>query len=164
MNFWERYPQINKYKIVFDNQMTVFTYEQLLPDVDQNGITENIMGPNRANRQEEYKFSIKRVGNPIDLSLLRSLKEFYSTENGDNVTSNSLQNIKKVVSIVSHEHCSSNAEHIYNRSFFSQPVSEDRYGCWDLGLGKALWRGFYSCLVFAKGSYQLLMNLDGKYE
>jgi hypothetical protein len=122
------------------------------------------MGPNRANRQEEYQIFIKRVGDPIDLASLHSLKEFYETENDDNITFNELPNIKKVVSIVSHEHCSSNAEHIYNRSFFSQPVLEDRYGYWDLGLGKALWRGFYSCLVFAKGNYQLLMNLDGKFQ
>lgn len=42
------------------------------------------------------------------------------------------------------------------------PTTDGNYGNWDLGLGTALWRGFYSCLVFAKGEHKLLMNLDGK--
>jgi hypothetical protein len=122
-----------------------------------------VVGPNRANRQEEYQVSIKHVGSPIDLALLPLLKELYQMENNNNITLNTLQNIKQFVSIVLHERCSSHADFIYNRSFFAQPVSPDKHGDWDLGLGTALWRGFYSCLVFAKGTHQLLMNLDCKH-
>jgi hypothetical protein len=69
-----------------------------------------------------------------------------------------------MLSIVLHENCSSLADFIFARLFFSQPLPQDRYGSWDLGLGKAVWRGFYSCLVFTKGRHQLLMNLDGKLQ
>jgi len=126
------------------------------------GIVEHITGPNRAHRQEEYEICIKQVGNPVDLSLLRSLKEFSETKSDDNIELNDLQSVKQMLSVVLHEHCSSQAEFIFNRSFYSQPAVEDRFGNWDLGLGKAAWRGFYSCLIFSKGAHQLLMNLDGE--
>jgi hypothetical protein len=125
-------------------------------------MTVKVMGPNRNNRQVEHKISVKQVGDPVDLSLLRSLKQIYETKSDDNVNLEDLQSIQQTLSVVLHEHCSSRAEFIFGRSFFSQPVSDDRYGNWDLGLGKALWRGFYSCLIFSKGRHQLLMNLDGK--
>jgi hypothetical protein len=122
------------------------------------------MAPNRADCLEEYKVSIKQVGNPIDLHLLRSLREFYESGNNNDINSKDIHSIKQVLSLALHENCSSRADFIYNRSFFSQPASENAHDCWDLGLGKALWRGFYSCLVFSKGHHQLLMNLDGKYK
>jgi len=43
------------------------------------------MGPNQANHLEEYKMSIKQVADPLDLSLLRFLKEFYETKSDDNI-------------------------------------------------------------------------------
>ncbi|CAF1537908.1 unnamed protein product [Rotaria sp. Silwood1] len=154
------YSQINKYKIVFDNHHIIFTMDQPLPNVDKIGITGKIMAPNRFNRQEEYQISIKRVGNSIDLRLLRSNNEFYDTENNSNNSLNDIQIIRQMLSIVLHENCSSNAAYIYNRSFFAEPILENKHGYWDLGLGKALWRGFYSCLVFTNGPNRLLMNLD----
>ncbi|CAF3918070.1 unnamed protein product [Rotaria sordida] len=157
------YTQINKYKIVFDNHHIIFTIDQPLLNIDENGITEKIMAPNRINHQEEYQISIKRVGNPIDLSLLRSLDEFYNTKTNSNINVNDVQIIQQILSIVLHENCSSNATYIYNRSFFAQPILENKHGHWDLGLGKALWRGFYSCLVFTNGTNRLLMNLDMSY-
>jgi hypothetical protein len=128
------------------------------------GIIEHVTGPNRAHRQEEYDISIKQVGNPLNLSLLRSLKELSETKSDDNIKFNDLQSVKQMLSVVLHEHCSSQADFIFNRSYFSQPAVEDRFGNWDLGLGKAIWRGFYSCLMFSKGTHQLLMNLDSKIQ
>lgn len=128
------------------------------------GIIEHVTGPNRAHRQEEYDISIKQVGNPLDLSLLRSLKELSEMKSDDNIKFNDLQSVKQMLSVVLHEHCSSQADFIFNRSYFSQPVVEDRFGNWDLGLGKAVWRGFYSCLMFSKGTHQLFMNLDSKIQ
>jgi hypothetical protein len=122
------------------------------------------MGPNRANRYVEYQVSIKLVGNPIDLRSLCSFEGMYESKSNTNIESDDLQHIKQVLSIALHEHCSSQADYIYNRTFFTQPVLQNRYSHWDLGLGKAAWRGFYSCLVFTKGRHQLLMNLDGKYQ
>jgi hypothetical protein len=98
----------------------------------------------------------------VDLSLLQNLSHFHGTGNESNERLEDLEKIKQVLSIALHEHCSSHAEFIYNRSFFA-PTPEGRHGEWDLGSGKALWRGFHSCLVFAKGKHQLLMNLNGKY-
>ena len=121
-----------------------------------------IRGPNRNNILGEYDVTVKKVGNPIDLACLGALKDFSQAQNDDNINIDELQSIKQMLSIALHEHCSSNADFIVNRSFFSRSVATDRYGSWDLGLGKAIWRGFYSCLVFGKGEYQLLMNLDGK--
>ncbi|CAF4212234.1 unnamed protein product, partial [Rotaria sordida] len=83
-------------------------------------------------------------------------------ENLSNYTPEDLQDIKQILSIALHEHCSSHAAFICNRSFFA-PTKDGEHGVWDLGLGKALWCGFYSCLVFAKGTHQLLMNLDVKH-
>ncbi|CAF1546280.1 unnamed protein product [Rotaria sordida] len=157
------YTQINNYKIVFDTHHIIFTIDQPLPNIDENGITEKIMAPNRINHQEEYQIFIKRVGNPIDLSLLHSLDEFYNTKTNSNINVNDIQIIQQILSIVLHENCSSNATHIYNRSFFTQPTLQNKHDYWDLGLGKALWRGFYSCLVFANGTNRLLMNLDMSY-
>jgi hypothetical protein len=121
-----------------------------------------IMGPNRSNRQEPHKVIIQPVGQPLDLALIRDLHQLFDPNNNSNDRVEDLQDIKQVLSIALHEHCSSHAEFIYNRSFFS-PAIDGQHGEWDLGLGKAMWRGFYSCLVFAKGTYQLLMNLDGKF-
>ena len=121
-----------------------------------------IMGPNRANRQVPYQVTVLQSNEPLDLSLLGNLEELYRATNESNERLEQLQSVKQVLSIALHEHCSSHAEFICNRSFFVNPTN-DRYGMWDLGLGKALWRGFYSCLVFAKGSHQLLMNLDGEW-
>jgi hypothetical protein len=120
------------------------------------------MGPNRSNRQEPHKVIIQRVGNPVDLALIQNLSELFDTANASNDRLEDLQSIKQVLSIALHEHCSSLATFIYNRSFFTL-TDESRHGVWDLGSGKAMWRGFYSCLVFAKGRNQLLMNLDGKF-
>ena len=104
---------------------------------------------------------VQRVGKPVDLSLIRNLRELLDSTALSNDRVEDLQEVKQVLSIALHEHCSSNAEFIYNRSFFA-PAVEGKYGEWDLGLGKAMWRGFYSCLVFARGTHQLLMNLDGE--
>lgn len=120
-----------------------------------------IMGPNRANRQVPYQVTVLQSNEPLDLSVLQNLEEMYRTTNESNERLEQLQSIKQVLSIALHEHCLSQAEFIYNRTFFALPT-DDRHGNWDLGLGKALWRGFYSCLVFTKGSHQLLMNLDGE--
>jgi hypothetical protein len=123
---------------------------------------EKITGPNRFDRLETYDVFIKQVGDPIDLSILRVLKDIFQTQSNDNIRSNELQRAKQMLSIVLHENCSSQADFIFNRLFFSRPLASDRYGSWDLGLGKAVWRGFYSCLIFANGAHQLLMNLDSK--
>jgi len=141
----------------------IFTYNQLLFDINQNDITETIMGPNLAGRETEYKFSIQKAGDPIDLSLLQSLRKFYETGNDENINSNNIHSIKQVLSIALHEHCSTRADFIYNRTFYLHPSLGDTHDSWDLGLGKAVWRGFYSALTFSKGHHQLLMNLDGKY-
>ena len=125
------------------------------------GGAEMIMGPTRANKQVPYQVTVKQAGDPVDLSLLQHLDQLYAATNQSNDRLEHLQSVKQVLSIALHEHCSSHAEFIYNRSFFATP-SNDRYGVWDLGQGKALWRGFYSCLVFAKGEHKLLMNLDGE--
>ncbi len=121
------------------------------------------MGPNRYNRQEPHKVIVQRVGTPVDLALIQNLNQFFDAANESNDRLEELQDIKQVLSIALHEHCSSHAAFIYNRTFYA-PVVEGRYGDWDFGLGRAMWRGFYSCLVFGKGRYQLLMNLDGKYQ
>lgn len=123
---------------------------------------EKITGPNRFDRLETYDVFIKQVGDPIDLSFLRVLKDLFQTQSDDNIRLNDLQNAKQMLSIALHENCSSQADFIFNRSFFSRSLASDRHGGWDLGLGKAMWRGFYSCLVFANGAHQLLMNLDSK--
>ena len=110
---------------------------------------------------EEYQVFVKKVGNPIDLSILRVLTDLFQTQRGDNIRTNELKRVEQALSIVLHEKCSSKADFIFNRSFFTWSVATDRHGSWDLGLGKAMWRGFYSCLVLANGDYQLLMNIDG---
>ncbi|CAF1302297.1 unnamed protein product [Adineta steineri] len=158
-SFYEKHPQINPCKIVFDNQKIILTYEESLPNIDEFGITEPIMGINRANRSEEYNISVKRVGNAIDLASLASFKEIYEPSTENNLNIDDLQNIRQVLSIALHEHCSSTADYIYNRTFFRNP-SPKTLGYWDLGLGKATWRGFYSCLLFTNGSQRLFMNLD----
>ena len=112
----------------------------------------------------KHEIFIRRAGSPIDLSLLGTLnlKEFFEHVNINSDSHNELENVRRILSIVLHENCSSYAHYTYNRSFFSEPTPENKFGYWDLRLGKALWRGFYSCLVLSKGTYQLLMNLDGK--
>lgn len=122
-----------------------------------------IMGPNRSNRQELHKVIVQRVGKPVNLALIQNLKKLFDEANESNDRLEDLQDIKQVLSIALHEHCSSHAAFVYTRSFYA-PVIEGQYGEWDLGLGTAMWRGFYSCLVFGKGKHQLLMNLDGKYQ
>lgn len=101
------------------------------------------------------------MAGPIDLSVLRIIHEFYRSNDG-NISLDDLERIKQMLSVALHENCSSQADFIFNRSFFSQPLPQDRHNNWDLGLGNAIWRGFYSCLIFTKGTHQLLMNLDGK--
>ncbi len=122
-----------------------------------------IMGPNRFNQQEPHRVTVQRVGTPVDLALIQNLNQLFDATNESDDRLEDLQDIKQVLSIALHEHCSSHAAFIYNRSFYA-PAIEGQYGDWDLGSGKAMWRGFYSCLVFAKGRHQLLMNLDGKYQ
>ncbi|CAF4644679.1 unnamed protein product, partial [Rotaria sp. Silwood2] len=158
--FYQEYLQLHKYNIVFDNQYMILTLDQLLPNIDETGIIETMMAPNRFGRQEEHEISIKRVGKPVDLSLLNSLDEFQQTDNNNYLNHDDLKRIKHILSVVLHEQCSSNATYIYNRSFFTQPTLDNKYGYWDLDLGKALWRGFYSCLLIGKSNYQLLINLD----
>ena len=119
------------------------------------------MGPDRSNKQEPHTVIIQRVGLPVDLSITQDLNTLFESAKTSNIRLEELQDIKQVLSIALHEHCSSHAAFVYNRSFYS-PSNQGQYGEWDLGLGKALWRGFYSCLVFSKGKHQLLMNLDGK--
>ncbi|CAF1451736.1 unnamed protein product [Rotaria magnacalcarata] len=155
-----KYPEIYQPKIVFDNRKIIFTLDQQLPNIDETGITEIIPALNRVNCLEDYEICVKRVGDPIDLSLLNPLRTFHQMENDSNINFNYIQKIKQIFSIVLHENCSSHATYIYNRSFFTQPTLENEHGYWDLGLGKASWRGFYSCLVLANGTHQLLMNLD----
>ncbi|CAF3953958.1 unnamed protein product [Rotaria sp. Silwood2] len=157
-----RYPQIDRHKIVYDNQSTILVFDQPLPNIDENTVAEDIKGPNRSNRQELHKVIVRKAGCPVDLAVIQNTKEIFDTENLTNYTPESLQNIKQILSIVLHEHCSNHATFIYNRCFFSS-TTDGSHGEWDLGLGKALWRGFYSCLVFAKGKHKLLMNLDVKH-
>lgn len=102
------------------------------------------------------------MGDRIDLSILGVLKDIFQTQTDDNIRVTDLPRAQQMLSIVLHENCSSQAEFIFKRSFFSRSLASDIYGSWDLGLGKAAWRGFYSCLVFANGVHQLLMNLDSK--
>ena len=104
---------------------------------------------------------MQRVGTPVDLALIRNLDELFDPSSLTNERIEDLQEVKQVLSVALHEHCSSQASFVFTRSFFTP--STDGHGCeWDLGLGKAVWRGFYSCLVFSKGKHQLLMNLDGE--
>ncbi|CAF1176658.1 unnamed protein product [Rotaria sordida] len=124
--------------------------------IEVMGVTELIQCPNSSNQMEEFKFTIKLVGDPIDFSLLRSPNAFLTAHRD-------LTQVKQALSIALHEHCSSHAEFVYNRLFYAQPTVEYQYGYWDLGMGKALWRGFYSCLKFANGTYKLLTNLDVNY-
>ena len=107
---------------------------------------------------------MKRVGDVIDLKTLAMLEEVHQPRHDTNLAPVQLHSIKQVLSIATHERCSSDADFIYNRTFFREPAVHDRHGHWELGLGKALWRGFYSCLVFSKGTHQLLMNLDSKFQ
>ena len=118
------------------------------------------MGPSRNNRQEPHTVTIQRVGSRVDLALINNLDSFFDRHERSNERLENLEDIKQVLSIALHEHCSSHAAFAYTRSFFS-PAADGRYGEWDLGNGKAMWRGFYSCLVFGKGRHQLLMNIDG---
>ncbi|CAF4340358.1 unnamed protein product [Rotaria sp. Silwood2] len=157
-----RYPQIDRHKIVYDNQSTILVFDQPLPNIDENTVAEDIKGPNRSNRQELHKVIVRKAGCPVDLAVIQNTKEIFDTENLTNYTPESLQNIKQILSIVLHEHSSNHATFIYNGCFFSS-TTDGCHGEWDLGLGKALWRGFYSCLVFAKGKHKLLMNLDVKH-
>ncbi|CAF1080758.1 unnamed protein product [Adineta steineri] len=166
-NIWlkgycQKYPQINKHKIVFDNQSRLFTYDDPLPDIFEDGVIDIVSGPNRSNKEEQHTVIVQRVGRPVDLSLLANLNELFQPEALSNDNMQDLEEVKNVLSIALHEHCSSHAAFVYHRSFFS-PTIAGQHGEWDLGLGKALWRGFYSCLVFAKGTHHLLMNLDGKF-
>ncbi|CAF1296812.1 unnamed protein product [Adineta steineri] len=160
--FSQKYPQIDKHKIVFDNQSRLLTYDDPLPDIFEDSVIEIISGPNRSNKEEQHTVIVQRVGRPVDLSLLGNLDELFHPESLSNDNIQDLEEVRNVLSIALHEHCSSHAAFVYHRSFFSSTIAE-KYGEWDLGLGKALWRGFYSCLVFAKGTHHLLMNLDVKH-
>jgi len=104
---------------------------------------------------------VQRVGAPVDLSLIQNMQQIFQDPRTSNIDIEQLQDIKQVLSIALHEHCSSHADFIYNRTFYLLD-SENTRGAFDLGVGKAMWRGFYSCLVFSKGRQELLMNLDGK--
>lgn len=147
---------------MFDSQKIIFTFDQELPGVDESGIQEKIQGPSQYDGLEQYEVSVKLTGDPIDLSVLSILTDCSQPQNNSRIDLTRLHHVKQVLSVILHEHCSSHADFIFNRSFFSRPVATDRYGNWDLGLGKAVWPGFYSCLVLTKGKHQLLMNLDGK--
>ncbi|CAF0732947.1 unnamed protein product [Adineta steineri] len=160
--YFQKYPQIDKHKIVFDNQSRLLTFDEPLPDIFEDGVSEIVSGPNRSNKQEQHTVIVQRVGRPVDLSLLGNLDELFHPEALSNDNIQDLKEVRNVLSIVLHEHCSSHAAFIYDRSFFS-PTIAGQHGEWDLGSGKALWRGFYSCLVFAKGTHHLLMNLDVKH-
>ncbi|CAF0807946.1 unnamed protein product [Rotaria sp. Silwood1] len=160
--YCRKYSQVDQHKIVYDNQSTILVFDEPLPNINENSVAEIIEGPNRSNRQEPHKVIVRKAGNPVDLALIQNTNQFFDTDNLSNYTPEDLQNIKQILSIALHEHCSSHATFIYNRCFFSL-TKDGHYGEWDLGLGKALWRGFYSCLVFAKGTHQLLMNLDIKH-
>ena len=104
---------------------------------------------------------VQQAGNPIDLALLHNLNQLFDTARESNERLEELQAVKQALSIALHEQYSADATFIYNRCFFTAARDYAR-GTWDLGDGKALWRGFYSCLVFAKDKYQLMMNLDGE--
>ncbi|UJR36677.1 hypothetical protein I4U23_029394 [Adineta vaga] len=174
----QKHPEIDPHKIVFDNQSTVLSFDQLLPEIDEN-VTHIIHHPSLiltfihldtcTNHQwsqsfqspEPHKVIVQRVGSPVDLSLIANLNELFDPASLTNDRMEDLQQVKQVLSIALHEYCSSNAAFIYNRSFFASSA-DGRQSEWDLGLGKAMWRGFYSCLVFSKGKHQLLMNLDGE--
>lgn len=160
-SFLDKNPDFDKYRIVFDNDKIIFTYDQQLSN---ENIQENIKGFDQQDRRVEYGISIKRVRNPIDLSLIRSAKQLYenNVNNNSNISLDDLQSIRHILAVVLHEKCSSEADFIFSRSFFSQPTSPNSYGGWDLGLGKAAWSGFYSCPVVTKDSYPLSVNLDGK--
>ena len=121
------------------------------------------MGPSRNNRQEPHTVTIQRVGLPVDLALINNLNSIFDRNDPSNERLENLEDIKQVLSIALHEHCSSHAAFVYTRSFFST-AADGRHGEWDLGNGKAMWRGFYSCLVFGKGRHQLLMNIDGEHQ
>ena len=120
-----------------------------------------IRGPNHRNKIVPFKVIIQPAGNPADLALLQNLDQMLNRPDESNERMTELQNIQQVLSIALHENCSRNADFIFNRTFFVQPTAPNYHGSWDLGEGKAMWRGFYSCLVFGKGEYRLMMNLDG---
>ncbi|UJR09387.1 hypothetical protein I4U23_013630 [Adineta vaga] len=161
--FCQKYPDINQNQIIFDNQTAIFTYNQQLPGIDKTETIVSIKAPNRADRYDEYQFSIKQAGNPTNLNLLKLLENYSTFKDISDDDKNNLRYIQQMLSLVLHEYCSSNADFICNRTFFRQPTTEDAHTYWDLGMGKAAWRGFYSCLVFANGTHQLLMNLDVNY-
>lgn len=114
-------------------------------------------------KQVPHTIIVQRVGAPVNLSLIQDMQQIFNEPVTSNISLEQLQDIKQVLSIALHEHCSSHATFVYNRTFFSLE-GEDMYGAFDLGMGRAMWRGFYSCLVFSKGRHELLMNLDGKYK
>ncbi|CAF3439875.1 unnamed protein product [Rotaria socialis] len=154
-----KYTKIDRHKIVFDNLSTILTFNQPLFDIDGTATVQEIKAPNRSNRLVTHKVIVRRAGEPIDLALIQNFDEILHTENRLNNTPQDLDIIKQILSIALHENCSFHATAIYDRLFFAQTTPE-QHGEWDLGLGKALWRGFYSCLVFSKGAHHLLMNLD----
>ncbi|CAF0788505.1 unnamed protein product [Adineta ricciae] len=158
--FRDRHPEINSNRIIFDNQTTIFTYNQPLPNITNTETITILSAPNSAGRYEDYQCSIKQAGRPTDLDLLKSLKQFYVSNDTLEDTKNQLKYIQQIFSLVIHAYSSGDSGFIYNRTYFKEPTLSNGQHHWDLGLGKAVWRGFYSCLVFANGTHQLLMNLD----
>ncbi|CAF1158155.1 unnamed protein product, partial [Didymodactylos carnosus] len=132
---WKKIMQHNmnmniEYRIVFDNNSIILSLDRLT-DID---------------KKENFKFIIHLTDEPIDFAEL-ALQE----------KSENFERLKQVLSIVLHEQCSSTALFASKRAFYSIPTVGNAF---DLGEGKALWRGFYSCLMFSKGNHKLLVNLD----
>ncbi|CAF3860432.1 unnamed protein product, partial [Rotaria sp. Silwood1] len=159
--FCQEYPQLHKYKIVFDNEHMILTLDQLLPNIDETGIIETMSAPNRFGRQEEHEILIKLVGKPVDLSLLNFLDEFQQTGNNNYLNHDDLKRIKHILSVVLHEQCSSNATYICNRLFFAQPTLDNKYGDWDLGLGDAASEQTFS---WKQGEQESIVTVENYYK
>src|SRR4051794_17061408 len=93
------------------------------------GVQETVVGPSRSNRPEPHTVIVKRVGEPVNLALLQNLDQLFNTINESNDRLEDLQDIKQVLSIALHEHCSSHAAFMYNRSFYA-PIIEGQHGEW----------------------------------
>ena len=111
------------------------------------------MGPNRSNKQEPHTVTIQRVGLPVDLSLTQNLNTLFESANTSNIRLEELQDIKQVLSIALHEHCSSHAAFVYNRSFYS-PSNQGQHGEMGSWFRKSTvaWFLFMSCFFQRKAS------------
>ncbi|CAF1297239.1 unnamed protein product [Didymodactylos carnosus] len=137
-------PRSMQNNLAFDNDNLIISFKKL-PDIDGNGVTYKISVPNHYGRQESFNLTIKLIKSNQGQIDLRQLD---------------ISSLKQILTTVLHEAASKNAHAIRNRSFYMIPTKENAF---DLGDGKAGWRGFYSALVLSASEYKLALNLDVSY-